>query len=133
MCTHVLIQGDMLYMPAFWLHTLSTLSDISYQCNTLGGYPSHALDEMIDCGFYDEEQLVDLWKEEARKSVYFKAQRRGVRRSLHALQLEAQQKLVLRTPDKIATSSTGPMPGGGGDRRIKRYVTPLKSTLTPPS
>lgn len=123
----------MLYMPAFWLHTLSTLSDISYQCNTLGGYPSHALDEMIDCGFYDEEQLVNLWKEEGRKSVYFKAQRRGVRRGLHTLQLEAQQTLVLRTADKISSTKPGPRPEAGGDQRKKRYVTPLKSTLTPPS
>jgi hypothetical protein len=40
------VQGDVLYVPTYWLHYLVTLSDMSYQCNTRSGGSTVGLGEV---------------------------------------------------------------------------------------
>lgn len=40
------VQGDVLYVPTYWLHYLVTLSDLSYQCNTRSGGSTVGLGEV---------------------------------------------------------------------------------------
>jgi hypothetical protein len=91
-------QGDLLYVPAFWQHTISTLEGLSYHCNSLGGHSSVGLDVSRDCGFYDDEQMVRLWEEEAWKAVYRKARRRRLnQRHMRRLRKQARGRALAGT------------------------------------
>jgi hypothetical protein len=78
-------------VPAFWQHTISTLEGLSYHCNSLGGHSSVGLDVSRDCGFYDDEQMIKVWEEDAWKSVYRKARRRRLKQH-HMKRLRKQAR-----------------------------------------
>lgn len=60
----ILTPGDLLYVPAYWIHYIVNL-DINCQCNTRSGDSLAGLQDVIDCGFTSFKNLMDELKARA--------------------------------------------------------------------
>jgi hypothetical protein len=62
----IVLEGEVLYLPAFWIHNIMTLEE-AYQCNSRSGDTATGLSDVIPCGFYSEERRKQLLAAEPRK------------------------------------------------------------------
>lgn len=66
----LLTPGDVLYVPAYWIHYIVNL-DTNCQCNTRSGDSLAGLQDVIDCGFKGlkslQSELIAKEKEQAAK------------------------------------------------------------------
>jgi hypothetical protein len=96
-----------MYLPAFWLHTISILEGISYQCNAFGEFTSVGMGPLSDCGFYQDEQLLKMWEEDEWKVLYRRAKRRRLaQRHMRQLRKKARSGYLLKPVPEFLDTHT---------------------------